>query len=121
MTTVAELNYLRKQAGLPLIRFDLRKLRPEDIQDLRAAYAAMYEISDIAIGDSRGYTALARGHGYDQDLCHRDSRLFRTSAIVGTQGTMHLIMLFGMIMGVSFIELIKTTYRRKQSYEDFGT
>lgn len=78
MTTVAELNYQRKQAGLPLIRFDLRQLRAEDIQELREAYAAMYEISDIAVGDSRGYTALARGHGYDQDLCHRNSRLFLT-------------------------------------------
>lgn len=78
MTTIAELNYQRKLAGLPLIRFDLRQLRPADVQDLRDAYAALYEISDIAVGDGRGYTALARGHGYDQDLCHRDSRIFLT-------------------------------------------
>ncbi|SFL24726.1 tyrosinase [Nitrosomonas aestuarii] len=78
MTTVAKLNYQRKLAGLPLIRFDIVRLNPEDIQDLRDAYAAMYEISDIAVGDARGYTALARGHGYDQDLCHNDSRIFLT-------------------------------------------
>ncbi|MEO1108001.1 MAG: tyrosinase family protein [Pseudomonadota bacterium] len=78
MTTIAKLNFLRKQAGLPLIRFDLIRLREEDIQDLRDAYAAMYEISDIAMGDRRGYFALARGHGYDQDLCHDDDRTFLT-------------------------------------------
>ncbi len=78
MTTIAELNYQRKLAGLPLIRFDVLRLQLEDIQDLRDAYAAMYEISDTAIGDSRGYTALARSHGYDQDLCHNDSRIFLT-------------------------------------------
>jgi tyrosinase len=78
MTTIAELNFQRKCAGLPLIRFDLLQLRPEDMQDLRDAYAAMYEISDTAIGDNRGYAALARGHGYDQDLCHNDSRIFLT-------------------------------------------
>ena len=76
MTTIAKLNYRRKLAGLPLMRFDLVKLNPEDVQDLRDAYAAMYEISDIAIGDRRGYAALARGHGYDQDLCHDDNRVF---------------------------------------------
>ncbi|MES0862728.1 hypothetical protein ABLN87_10255 [Ruegeria sp. SCPT10] len=78
MTTIAKLNFLRKQAGLPMIRFDLIRLREEDIQDLRDAYAAMYEISDIALGDQRGYFALARGHGYDQDLCHDDDRTFLT-------------------------------------------
>jgi tyrosinase len=76
--TVAKLNYRRKLAGLPLIRFDLRKLRAEDVQELRDAYAAMYEISDTAVGDSRGYIALARGHGYDQGLCHNDDRVFLT-------------------------------------------
>lgn len=78
MTTIAKLNHLRKQAGLPLIRFNLTQLRDEDVQDLRDAYAAMYEISDLAPGDQRGYYAQARGHGYDLDLCHRDSRLFLT-------------------------------------------
>ena len=63
--TVAELNFQRKQAGLPLIRFHIRRLQPDDIQDLRDGYAALYEISDLAIGDGRGYTAIARGHGYD--------------------------------------------------------
>jgi tyrosinase len=76
--TIAELNYQRKLAGLPLIRFDLVRLNPEDIEDLRDAYAAMYEISSLAIGDSRGYTAFARGHGYDLDLCHDDNRIFLT-------------------------------------------
>ena len=78
MTTIAQLNFLRKQAGLPLIRFNLIRLRPEDIQELRDAYAAMYEISDAAQGDLRGYYALARGHGYDLDLCHSDDRVFLT-------------------------------------------
>ncbi len=78
MVTVAKSNFQRKQAGLPLIRFDLLRLGPDDVQDLRDAYAAMYEISDTAIGDSRGYTALARGHGYDQGLCHDDNRIFLT-------------------------------------------
>lgn len=78
MTTVAKLNYLRKQAGLPLIRFDLTRLQDEDVQDLRDAYAAMYEISEIAPGDNRGYYAHARGHGYDLDLCHDDDRIFLT-------------------------------------------
>lgn len=78
MTTIAKLNFFRKQAGLPLVRFDLVRLREADIQDLRDAYAAMYEISDIAPGDRRGYFALARGHGYDLDLCHDDDRLFLT-------------------------------------------
>ncbi len=78
MTTIAKLNFLRKRAGLPLIRFDLMRLRDEDIQDLREAYFAMYEISDLAPGDRRGYFAHARGHGYDLDLCHDDNRLFLT-------------------------------------------
>ena len=78
MTSIAKLNFLRKQAGLPLIRFNLTRLNPKDVQDLRDAYAAMYEISEIAVGDRRGYTALARGHGYDQDLCHDDNRIFLT-------------------------------------------
>ncbi|MBV1859632.1 MAG: tyrosinase family protein [Nannocystaceae bacterium] len=78
MSTIAKLNYARKQAGLPLIRFDLRRYRAEDVQELRDAYAAMFEISETAVGDRRGYTALARGHGYDQDLCHNDNRIFLT-------------------------------------------
>ena len=78
MTTIAKLNYERKQAGLPLIRFNLLRLNPEDVQDLRDAYAAAYEISEAAVGDRRGYYALARGHGYDQDLCHNDDRIFLT-------------------------------------------
>ena len=78
MTTVAKLNFLRKQAGLPLIRFELTRLQEEDLQDLRDAYAAMYEISDIAQGDNRGYFARARGHGYDLDECHDDNRIFLT-------------------------------------------
>ena len=78
MTTIAKLNYQRKVAGLPLVRFDLTRLQPEDVQDLRDAYAAMYEISEIAVGDNRGYTAYARGHGYDQHLCHDDNRTFLT-------------------------------------------
>ena len=78
MTTVAKLNYRRKISGLPLMRFNLVRLNPEDIQDLRDAYAAMYEISEIAIGDQRGFTALARGHGYDLGLCHDDDWLFLT-------------------------------------------
>ncbi|HMB71918.1 MAG TPA: tyrosinase family protein [bacterium] len=78
MSTVAEINARRREAGLPLIRFNLRRLQPEDIQDLRDAYNAMYEISDTSIGDSRGYWAIARGHGYDEDLCHNDSRIFLT-------------------------------------------
>lgn len=78
MDTVAKLNFRRKQAGLPLIRFDLTRLNPADVQDLRDAYAAMYEISEIAVGDNRGYQALARGHGYDLDLCHDDNRIFLT-------------------------------------------
>ncbi|MEP5089686.1 MAG: tyrosinase family protein, partial [Paracoccaceae bacterium] len=78
MTTIAKLNFERKQAGLPLIRFDLVRLNPQDVEDLRDAYAALYEISDIAVGDRRGFAALARGHGYDQDLCHDDNRIFLT-------------------------------------------
>src|SRR6185369_1658243 len=78
MTTIAELNARRKQAGLPLIRFHVRRLSAQDKQDLRDAFAALYEISDAAPGDSRGYWAIARGHGYDQDLCHNDNRLFLT-------------------------------------------
>ena len=78
MTSVAKLNARRKTAGLPLIRFAIRNLQPEDIQDLRDAFAAMYEISETAVGDRRGYWAVARGHGYDQDLCHDDDRVFLT-------------------------------------------
>lgn len=78
MSTAAIINARRKAAGLPLIRFSIRKLQPADIQDLRDAYAAMYEISNLAAGDQRGYWAIARGHGYDQDLCHNDSRIFLT-------------------------------------------
>lgn len=78
MTTVAKLNHLRKLAGLPLIRFDLLRLNEEDLQDLRDAFDAMYEISELAVGDSRGFAALARGHGYDLDLCHNDNRIFLT-------------------------------------------
>ncbi|MEZ5931539.1 MAG: tyrosinase family protein [Alphaproteobacteria bacterium] len=78
MVTIAKLNHQRKLAGMPLFRFDLLQLQPEDVQDLRDAYAAMYEISDIAIGDNRGYAAIARGHGYDQGLCHNDNRIFLT-------------------------------------------
>lgn len=78
MATIAKLNHLRKQAGLPLIRFNLIRLRDADIQDLRDAYAAMYEISETAPGDRRGYFAYARGHGYDLDLCHDDDRVFLT-------------------------------------------
>lgn len=78
MKTVAELNYLRKNAGLPLVRFDITRLNEADIQDLRDAYAALYEISELAVGDRRGYFALARGHGYDLDLCHDDNRIFLT-------------------------------------------
>jgi tyrosinase len=63
---------------LPLIRFDLVRLHDADVQDLRDAYAAMYEISDTAPGDRRGYFAYARGHGYDLDLCHDDNRVFLT-------------------------------------------
>ena len=76
--SVATLNARRRDAGLPLIRFNIRHLNDEDIQDLRDAYAAMYEITETAVGDRRGYWALARGHGYDQDLCHKDSRVFLT-------------------------------------------
>ncbi len=76
MTTIAQLNARRKQAGLPLIRFNLRRLQPADVQDLRDAFAALYEISEIAVGDRRGYWAIARGHGYDEDLCHNDDRVF---------------------------------------------
>ncbi|HEY6177622.1 MAG TPA: tyrosinase family protein, partial [Kofleriaceae bacterium] len=78
MTSIAKLNARRKSAGLPLIRFSIRHLQPEDIQDLRDAFAAMYEISETAVGDSRGFWALARGHGYDQNLCHDDDRVFLT-------------------------------------------
>lgn len=78
MVSIANLNGRRKAAGLPLIRFNLRRLQAEDIQDLRDAYSAMYEISETAPGDRRGYWALARGHGYDEDLCHNDSRVFLT-------------------------------------------
>ena len=75
MATIAKLNFERKHAGLPLIRFDLMRLNPEDLQDLRDAYSAMYKISDIVVGDRRGYTALARSHGYDQNICHDENRI----------------------------------------------
>lgn len=78
MPTIASINADRKAAGLPLVRFHIRRLQADDIQDLRDAYAAMYEISETAVGDNRGYAAIARGHGYDQDLCHRDENLFLT-------------------------------------------
>jgi tyrosinase len=78
MTSIAKLNARRKSAGLPLLRFSIRNLQDEDVQDLRDAFAAMYEISETAVGDSRGYWALARGHGYDQNLCHDDDRVFLT-------------------------------------------
>ena len=76
--TVAELNGRRKEANLPLLRFDLRKLSADDIQDLRDAYAALYDISNTDPGDNRGYWAVARGHGYDEELCHNDGRIFLT-------------------------------------------
>lgn len=78
MSTVAQINAQRKAAGLPLIRFNLVKLQPADIQDLRDAYAQLYAFSDTAPGDNRGYWSVARGHGYDQQLCHNDSRIFLT-------------------------------------------
>lgn len=76
MTTSREYNTSRRDAGLPLVRFDLRRLDAEDILDLRHAYEALYEISSIAPGDRRGFWAIARGHGYDQDLCHQDPQTF---------------------------------------------
>lgn len=78
MASAARINAERKAAGLPLVRFHIRRLQAEDIQDLRAAYAALYEISETAVGDNRGYAALARGHGYDQDLCHTNENYFLT-------------------------------------------
>ncbi len=78
MVTVAKLNAQRKSSGLPLIRYEIRKLSEEDLRDLREAYQALYEISEAAEGDSRGYWAVARGHGYDQALCHNDNRIFLT-------------------------------------------
>ena len=76
MVTSREFNTSRKAAGLPLVRFDLRKLSDEDILDLRHAYEALYAISEAAPGDKRGYWAIAAGHGYDEDLCHQDSSTF---------------------------------------------
>jgi tyrosinase len=76
--SVAKLNARRKKAGLPLLRFNVRRLLPDDVQDLRDAFAAMYEISELAAGDARGFWAFARGHGYDEDLCHNDARVFLT-------------------------------------------
>lgn len=73
-----KINAQRKAAGLPLIRYRLTKLSEEDINDLRDAYQAAYEISEQAPADERGYWAIARGHGFDLNLCHRDSRLFLT-------------------------------------------
>ncbi len=67
---------MRQAAGLPLVRFDLRQYSDEDILDLRHAFEALYEISEIAPGDRRGFWAIARGHGYDQDLCHLDPQTF---------------------------------------------
>lgn len=78
MVTVAKLNAQRKASGLPLVRYEIRKLSDEDLIDLRDAYQELYTISDVASGDSRGYWAIARGHGYDQQLCHSDDRLFLT-------------------------------------------
>ena len=78
MVTVAKLNAQRKASGLPLVRYEIRKLSEEDLIDLRDAYQALYDISDAAEGDSRGYWAMARGHGYDQALCHNDNRIFLT-------------------------------------------
>ena len=78
MTTVVSINTKRKKAGLPLIRFDLRSYSDQDIADLRTAFAALYEITDLAPGDNRGFWAVARGHGYDQFLCHNDPSLFLT-------------------------------------------
>ncbi len=76
MATAVEINTLRRQNGQPLIRFDLRRLREPDLIDLRHAWEAMVAISDQQVGDRRGFIAVARGHGYDQDLCHADPRLF---------------------------------------------
>lgn len=78
MSTIAQLNAQRKAAGLPLIRFNIRYFQPADIQDLRDAYAQLYAFSDANPGDNRGYWAVARGHGYDQYLCHNDTRIFLT-------------------------------------------
>ncbi|MEM8933419.1 MAG: tyrosinase family protein, partial [Acidobacteriota bacterium] len=76
--TAVEINTQRQKNDLPLIRFNLRSYSEQDITDLREAYEALYEISDTSTGDVRGYWATARGHGYDQDLCHTDSSLFLT-------------------------------------------
>ena len=76
MVTSREFNTSRKAAGLPLVRFDLRKLSDQDILDLRQAYQALYDISETAPGDRRGYWAIAAGHGYTQDLCHIDANTF---------------------------------------------
>lgn len=78
MTTVLEYNTTRRKADLPLVRFNLRRYSDQDVLDLRHAYEALYEISAAAPGDLRGYWAVARGHGYDQDLCHLDGTLFLT-------------------------------------------
>lgn len=78
MPSIVEINTQRRQAGLPLIRFDLRRYSDQDIADLRTAFRAFYAISDIATGDQRGFWAFARGHGYDQDLCHNNAELFLT-------------------------------------------
>jgi tyrosinase len=76
MATAVEINTLRRRNGEPLIRFDLRKLAEADLIDLRHAWEAMIGISDQQVGDRRGFIAVARGHGYDQDLCHSEPRLF---------------------------------------------
>jgi tyrosinase len=78
MTTVVESNTLRKKAGQPLVRYDLRRYSDQDVRDLREAFQALYDISDEAPGDRRGYWAVARGHGYDEELCHNDPELFLT-------------------------------------------
>jgi tyrosinase len=76
MATAVEINTLRRRNGQPLIRYDLRKLAAADLIDLRQAWETMVSFSDQQVGDRRGYFAVARGHGYDQDLCHNEPRLF---------------------------------------------
>lgn len=78
MTTVVESNTLRKKAGQPLVRYDLRRYSEQDVRDLREAFQALYDISEEAPGDRRGYWAVARGHGYDEELCHNDPAIFLT-------------------------------------------
>lgn len=78
MSTIAQINAQRKAAGLPLIRFNIAYFQDQDLADLRDAYAQLYAFSDANPGDNRGYWAIARGHGYDQYLCHNDNRIFLT-------------------------------------------